>query len=421
MFSLDGCNNVSTSPCPSRIMPLLTQGWSLIPTPLNLGGFHCNQESGGSDAEWFSPSDFHCGVRGNAASASFSSSLMEPWATRKQLPAPKPPCCEEAPARANGEIPRPSSETKPRAAWPATSCCVHTHSPPCPLAPASVWREPPERPEPETPSRALFIETMKRDEMSAVVIKSLYLRAICYTAVDHHKPHCPFPHPCRDSPEKRHCFYHAGWEKAVERNGPGWPGWHLEDGQLADICSQFLVGRSACGRRENLKVKLAFPSRWGSTCFIWMAFSCMQVQNSSVVPRTSTIGVMLELSPSASPINQSTLKKLPSHSCMHIHFRSNELEPCSSRYFLPYYFSSCVPLVAKDVTSNVYNGDVFKIQFSFLSFKQIQGNLLEKSMAIHSSILAWRIPWTEEPGGLQSMGSQLKWLSTAQHREIYIN
>jgi len=31
---------------------------------------------------------------------------------------------------------------------------------------------------------------------------------------------------------------------------------------------------------------------------------------------------------------------------------------------------------------------------------------LEKGMAIHSSILAWRIPWTEEPGGLQSMGSQ---------------
>ena len=31
---------------------------------------------------------------------------------------------------------------------------------------------------------------------------------------------------------------------------------------------------------------------------------------------------------------------------------------------------------------------------------------LEKEMAIHSSILAWRVPWTEEPGGLQSMGSQ---------------
>ena len=31
---------------------------------------------------------------------------------------------------------------------------------------------------------------------------------------------------------------------------------------------------------------------------------------------------------------------------------------------------------------------------------------LEKEMATHSSILAWRISWTEEPGGLQSMGSQ---------------
>ena len=31
---------------------------------------------------------------------------------------------------------------------------------------------------------------------------------------------------------------------------------------------------------------------------------------------------------------------------------------------------------------------------------------LEKGMATHSSICAWRIPWTEKPGGLQSMGSQ---------------
>ena len=34
------------------------------------------------------------------------------------------------------------------------------------------------------------------------------------------------------------------------------------------------------------------------------------------------------------------------------------------------------------------------------------GDALEKGMATHSSILAWRIPWTEEPGGLQSMESQ---------------
>ena len=35
-----------------------------------------------------------------------------------------------------------------------------------------------------------------------------------------------------------------------------------------------------------------------------------------------------------------------------------------------------------------------------------QEDSLEESMATHSSVFAWRIPWTEEPGGLQSMGSQ---------------
>ena len=35
-----------------------------------------------------------------------------------------------------------------------------------------------------------------------------------------------------------------------------------------------------------------------------------------------------------------------------------------------------------------------------------QEDPLEQGMAMHSSILTWRIPWTEEPGELQSMGSQ---------------
>ena len=34
-------------------------------------------------------------------------------------------------------------------------------------------------------------------------------------------------------------------------------------------------------------------------------------------------------------------------------------------------------------------------------------DLLEKGMSTHSSILVWRIPWAEEPGGLQSIGSQI--------------
>ena len=36
-------------------------------------------------------------------------------------------------------------------------------------------------------------------------------------------------------------------------------------------------------------------------------------------------------------------------------------------------------------------------------------DLLEEEMATHSSILAWETPWTEEPGGLQSRGSQKSW------------
>ena len=43
---------------------------------------------------------------------------------------------------------------------------------------------------------------------------------------------------------------------------------------------------------------------------------------------------------------------------------------------------------------------------------------LEKEMVTHSSILAWKIPWTEESGGLQSMGP--KELDTTEHLTIYI-
>ena len=41
---------------------------------------------------------------------------------------------------------------------------------------------------------------------------------------------------------------------------------------------------------------------------------------------------------------------------------------------------------------------------------------LEKEIATHSSILAWRIPWTEEPGGLQSMESQRVGQTCDNHR-----
>ena len=44
---------------------------------------------------------------------------------------------------------------------------------------------------------------------------------------------------------------------------------------------------------------------------------------------------------------------------------------------------------------------------------------LEKEMVTHSSLLAWRIPWTEEPGRLQSMGSQV--LDTTERLNTYIH
>ena len=44
---------------------------------------------------------------------------------------------------------------------------------------------------------------------------------------------------------------------------------------------------------------------------------------------------------------------------------------------------------------------------------------MEKGMAMYSSILAWRIPWTEEPGGLQSMGSQRVGHNRATNTTLY--
>ena len=41
-----------------------------------------------------------------------------------------------------------------------------------------------------------------------------------------------------------------------------------------------------------------------------------------------------------------------------------------------------------------------------VEFERFYEDLLEKAMAPHSSTLAWKIPWTEEPGRLQSRGSQ---------------
>ena len=51
-----------------------------------------------------------------------------------------------------------------------------------------------------------------------------------------------------------------------------------------------------------------------------------------------------------------------------------------------------------------YNETVFTTAYQIR--ETFEGGSLEKEMVTHSSILAWKIPWTEEPGELQSMGLQ---------------
>ena len=63
------------------------------------------------------------------------------------------------------------------------------------------------------------------------------------------------------------------------------------------------------------------------------------------------------------------------------------------------YYTSQVVLVVNNLLANAGN-------IRDLGSIPGLGRLWRQGMATHSSILAWRIPWTEEPGGLQSMGLQ---------------
>ena len=71
------------------------------------------------------------------------------------------------------------------------------------------------------------------------------------------------------------------------------------------------------------------------------------------------------------------------------HTHKKSLRACASQ----------VALVVKNPPANA--GDI-ELQVPSLGWE----DPLEKGMATHSSILAWRIPWTEKAGGLQTMGSQ---------------
>ena len=62
---------------------------------------------------------------------------------------------------------------------------------------------------------------------------------------------------------------------------------------------------------------------------------------------------------------------------------------------------------------------VVELQGTWVQSQHLE-DALEKAMATHSSIFAWRITWTEEPGGLQSMGSQKNQTRLSEHTCLHL-
>ena len=93
--------------------------------------------------------------------------------------------------------------------------------------------------------------------------------------------------------------------------------------------------------------------------------------------------------------------------CIYIHTHTHI-------YIIYIYIVSLVAQMVKDLPA------MWETQVQSL----VQEDPLEKEMATHSSMLAWKIPWTEKTGGLQSMGSQrvrLNWATnTYTNTHIYI-
>ena len=92
---------------------------------------------------------------------------------------------------------------------------------------------------------------------------------------------------------------------------------------------------------------------------------------------------------------QGTLKSLLQH-----HSSKASILRCSAFFIvqLSHPYMTTGKTIA--LTKQTFVGKVISLLFNMLSRL-----VMERAMAPHSSILAWRVPWTGEPGGLQSMGS----------------
>ena len=114
----------------------------------------------------------------------------------------------------------------------------------------------------------------------------------------------------------------------------------------------------------------------------------------------ATLGPLPQLHPEASSPGLLPQRPLISLVRKHFHIEAKLASTNLSQFWSwSHFFSPLASLVAQMVKNLPVMQEP---QVRFLGQKAP----LEKGMATHSSILAWRIPWTEEPGGLQSIGSQ---------------
>ena len=105
------------------------------------------------------------------------------------------------------------------------------------------------------------------------------------------------------------------------------------------------------------------------------------------------------------------------HRCTHTHtYTHTHIHACTCLHIFMHKYidtwASQLVLALKNLPANV--GDIRDTVLSLCQYDP-----LEKEMTTHSSVLAWRIPWTEEPGGLQSIGSHRAghdWRSLAHMR-----
>ena len=130
-------------------------------------------------------------------------------------------------------------------------------------------------------------------------------------------------------------------------------------------------------------------------CFIALFF--LSVQFSSVAQSCRTLCDPMNRSTPGFPVHH----QVPEFTQTHVHRVSDAIQPSH-----PLLSPSPAPNPSQHQSLFQWvNSSIFSLLSHIFLFVHVSITFLEKAMAPHSSTLAWKIPWMEEPGRLQSMGS----------------